>query len=213
MLAKTIALTLLIFVGLGFGLYRGLIWVGTEMSWRSDGYIEAVGAALLALLMAWLLFRVVALAVLQVFADEIVAAVEQKHYPQAAKTAKALPLPRDLANSLKGAGRALFYNALALPVAGLLLFTAIGPAVVFLLVNAVLLGRELTDMAWLRQCEGDIGGNPVPSANRVMLGGAVAGLRLLPFVNLVAPVIGAAAGNHVMHSAKSARAKKDENRA
>ena len=168
---------------------------------------------MLAWVMAGVLFRVVALAVLQEFADELVAAVEQKHYPQAAKTAKALPLPRDLANSLKGAGRALFSNALALPVAGLLLFTAIGPAVVFLLVNAVLLGRELPAMAWLRQCEGDIGGNPVPSANRVMLGGAVAGMMLLPFVNLVARLSGAAAGTHVMHSAKSGRAKKDENRA
>lgn len=208
-LVKTVALTVLIFVGLGLALYRGLIWIGSEMSWGSDGFVEAVGAALLALLMAWLLFRVVALAVLQFFADEIVAAVERRHYPDAAKAAKALPLPRDLANSLKGAGRALFYNALALPVAGLLLFTAIGPAVVFLLVNAVLLGRELTDMAWLRHCEGDSGGNPVSPTTRVMLGGAVAGLMLLPFVNLIAPVIGAAAGTHVMHLAKAGRAKED----
>ena len=213
-LAKTVALTILVFVGVGVGLYYALIWVGTEWSVSSDGTLEAVAAALIALVAAWLLFRVVALAVLQLFADEIVAAVEKRHYPQAAAKAKALPLPRDIANSLKGAGRALLFNALALPIAGLLLFTAIGPALVFLVVNAVLLGRELTDMAWLRHCawagEGDVEGNPVPKADRFMLGAAIAGLMLVPFVNLIAPVIGAAAGTHVMHGALAKRENKDD---
>lgn len=205
-LAKTIAVTLLVFAALGVGLYFLLIWSFAGLGWSGGGFAEATAAALIAILAGWLLFRVVALAVLQLFADEIVAAVEARHYPVAAASAKALPFASDLANSLRGAGRALVFNALALPVAGLLVFTAIGPAIVFLVVNAVLLGRELTDMAWLRHCGGDTKGNPVPKSERLALGGAVAGLMLVPFVNLVAPVIGAAAGTHLTQGCLARRA-------
>ena len=99
---------------------------------------------------------------------------------------------------LPAALRALGYNLLALPVAAVLVFTAIGPALVFLAVNAVLLGRELTDMAWLRHCEGDTRGNPVPKAERILLGAVVAGMMAVPVVNLVAPLVGAAAGTHLV---------------
>lgn len=209
-LVKTVAVTVLVFVALGVGLYYALIWIGTEFSVSSTGMAEAAAATLTALLASWLLFRIVALAVMQLFADEIVAAVEKRHYPEAAATAKALPLHRDIANSLQGAGRALLFNALALPIAGLLLFTAIGPAVVFLLINAVLLGRELTDMAWLRHCDGDVKGNPVSGMERVLLGGAIAGVMLVPFANLLAPVIGAAAGTHLMHGVRAKRANGEQ---
>lgn len=196
-LAKTVFVTMLVFIAFAWGIYAALIWVGTEMSWSTGGWAEAAAAAIIASVAAWLLFRVIALAVLQFFADEIVAAVEEKHYPGAAAKAKALPFRRDLANSLRGVGRAVLFNALALPVAAVLFFTAIGPAVVFLVVNAVLLGRELTDMAWLRHCEGDVKGNPVKKLDRIALGGAIAGLMVVPFVNLIAPVLGAAAGTHL----------------
>jgi len=69
---------------------------------------------------------------------------------------------------------------------------------VFLAVNAVLLGRELTDMAWLRHCAGDERGNPVGRGERLLMGAAIAGMMLVPALNLVAPVIGAAAGTHLV---------------
>lgn len=196
-LGKTVVVTLLVFVALGVGLYAALVWLFAWMGWSDGGLAEATAAALIALLSGWLLFRVVALAVLQFFADEIVAAVEARHYPVAAASASRLPIAKDLANSLHGVGRALLFNLLALPVAAFLFFTAIGPAIVFLVVNAVLLGRELTDMSWLRHCGGNPAGNPVPKFERLALGGAVAALMLVPFVNFLAPVIGAAAGTHL----------------
>ncbi|MEM7689464.1 MAG: EI24 domain-containing protein [Pseudomonadota bacterium] len=197
---KTVVVTVLAFIAFAWALYAAFIWVGTEMSWSAGGWGEAAAAVIVTILAAWLLFRVIALAVLQFFADEIVEAVEARHYPGAAARATKLPFRRDLANSLRGAGRALAFNALALPVAAVLFFTAIGPAIVFLLVNAVLLGRELTDMAWLRHCEGNVDGNPVSKFERLTLGGAIAGLMLVPFVNLIAPVLGAAAGTHLTQS-------------
>ncbi len=193
---KSIAITLALFSGLGAGLYFAFASIAERLG--QDGGWGAVFAALLAAAVMWLLFRVVAIAVLQFFADEIVAAVEARHYPAFAAQAKPLPFRRDLANSLRGLRRALGYNLLALPVAGLVMFTAIGPALVFLAVNAVLLGRELTDMAWLRHCAGDERGNPVGRGERLLMGAAIAGMMLVPALNLVAPVIGAAAGTHLV---------------
>jgi CysZ protein len=197
---KSIAATLVIFAGLGAGLYLALVRASQRYG-VDEGWAGLASAVLVPVAM-WLLFRVVAIAVLQFFADEIVAAVEARHYPALANQAKPLPFHRDLVNSLRGLARALGYNLLALPLAAVLAFTAIGPALVFLLVNAVLLGRELTDMAWLRHYTtsgaGDARGNPVPFGERVIMGGAIAGIMLLPLAGLIAPIIGAAAGTHLV---------------
>lgn len=196
---KSIAITLALFVGLGVGLYFAFATIAERLG-QSGGW-GAVFALLLVPVSVWLLFRVVAIAVLQFFADEIVAAVEARHYPALAGQAKSLPFHRDLGNSLRGLGRALGYNLLALPVAGLVTFTAIGPALVFLVVNAVLLGRELTDMAWLRHCTNrgdDRRGNPVLFGDRFLMGAAITGMMLVPLAGLIAPVIGAAAGTHLV---------------
>jgi uncharacterized protein involved in cysteine biosynthesis len=119
-------------------------------------------------------------------------------YLALASAARPLPLRREVALATRGLLRALGYNLLALPLAAVLAFTAIGPAVVFLLVNAVLLGGELTDMAWLRHCGGDVQGNPAGPAERLLLGGAIAGMMLVPLAGFIAPVIGAAAGTHLV---------------
>lgn len=193
---KSIAVTLLIFTVLGAGLYIALAETAHRVG-VSEGW-AGVLAVLLVPIALWLLFRLVAVAVLQFFADEIVAAVEARHYPVLASEARPLPFRRDLANSLKGLGRSAGYTLLALPVAGLLAFTAIGPALVLLGVNAVLLGRELTDMTWLRHCRDEKANSPVPRSERVLLGLGVAALMLVPLANLIAPIIGAAAGTHLV---------------
>lgn len=199
-LAKSVGVTLVLFAAAGAGLYLALSRL--IESYGYDDEWAGLAAAVLVPVAMWLLFRVVALAVLQFFADEIVEAVEARHYPALAAQAQALPFRRDLANSLRGLARALGYNLLALPLAAVLAFTAIGPALVFLAVNAVLLGRELTDMAWLRhqkdRAKGDDRANPVGAGERFVLGAGVAGLMLVPVAGLIGPVIGAAAGTHLV---------------
>ncbi|MEM6827334.1 MAG: EI24 domain-containing protein [Pseudomonadota bacterium] len=214
-LVKTLLVTLLIFVTLAgalwFAIAQGLEWALIPFLPEDyEGAAAAVATILISLILFWLLFRVVALAVLQFFADEVVAAVEAHHYPDAAERATPLPLQVEIALSLRGAARALVFNGLALPVALFLMITAIGPALVFLFVNAVLLGRELTDMAWLRHCEGDVKGNPVPRLERFALGAGVAGLMMVPFVNLVAPLIGAVAGTHVVQTRRTRESAEEE---
>ena len=195
---KSVALTLAVFAAAGAGLYLGLEQARQWLGWAPIHGATMILTAIIALLAFWLLFRVVAMAVLQFFADEVVAAVEARHYPALAAQAKALPFRRDLANALRGLARALGYNLLAVPLAALVAFTGIGPALVFLGVNAVLLGRELTDMAWLRHCREDEAANPASALERCVMGAAIAGLMVVPGLGLLAPVLGAAAGTHLV---------------
>lgn len=159
------------------------------------GLIAALGV----LLGGVVLWRIVALAVLQLFADEVVAAVEARHYPAAAAAARTLGWHEELSASLRGAGRAVLFNLLAAPVALVLLVTGIGAALVFTLVNALLLGRELQDMVWLRHRPGASAAAPLGKAERFALGLIVAVLLLIPFANFLAPFLGAAAAAHLIH--------------
>ena len=199
-LGKSLALTLAVFAMLGIAARFAF-----DRVLAADSYDATLGglmgwmlAAVVFLIALWLLFRIVALAVLQLFGDEVVQAVEARHYPAAA-SAHALGWREELRVGLRGLLRALGYNLLALPFAFLLMATAIGPAILFAAVNAVLLGRELTEMVALRHCD-DAGNTPLPGfATRTALGGVVVALLLVPFVNLLAPVLGAAAATHIVH--------------
>ncbi len=192
-LAKSAGVTLAVLALLGAAL-----WWGLERAFASAAWLHGTGpviATIVTLVAEWLLFRLVAIAVAQFFADEVVVAVEAKHYPEAAARARPLGLQREMAVAWQGLLRALGWNLAALPVAALLLFTGIGTVLLFGAVNAVLLGRELTDMVRLRHA----GEPPVGSLGRFALGAIVVALLSVPFVNFLAPVIGAAAATHLVH--------------
>ena len=198
-LGKSLVITLAIFLLLGWGLSFGfdaaLAWAGLD----DTGGAGTLLAVLVTIIGAWLLFRFVALFVLQFFADEVVRAVEAKHYPREAGSARSLPFGEELANGIRSTGRALLVNLVALPFAIALLVTGIGTAILFWAVNAFLLGRELQDMVWLRHRADRNEIAPLGQGRRFLLGGAVAALLLLPFVNLLAPVLGAASATHMVH--------------
>ncbi|WP_095012370.1 EI24 domain-containing protein [Tsuneonella mangrovi] len=204
-LARSVAITLAAFVLLGVGAWYGFAALLAHYGVAWNDTLGALGAILLTALGGWLLFRLVALAVLQFFADDIVKAVEARHYPDALATRRDLPFADDLANSMGGLLRALVANLVALPFALLLLVTGVGTAILFWAVNAWLLGRELTDMVRLRHRASAESGLPLPGLTRFALGGIVAALMLVPFANLLAPVIGAATATHLVHSRKTAR--------
>ncbi|MXP30999.1 hypothetical protein GRI94_18165 [Erythrobacter jejuensis] len=211
-LAKSILATLVIFAAL-----FALLWIALDSviegwiaSYADNDYSDTIATALaviIGVIAGWLLFRIVALAVIQFFADEIVLAVERKHYPDAALTARDLPFSESLRDSLRGVGRALLVNLAVMPIAAILLVTGIGTFLLFWFVNAWLLGRELQDLAWARHREPGQAPKgqtmPVPGPIRFLLGGAVAGLLAVPFINLLAPVVGAATATHLVHSRAS----------
>jgi len=198
-MAKSVAVTVAIFAVLGwaggYGLDAGLAALGLD----EDYGLSAILAAALTVIAAWLLFRIVALAVLQFFADEVVLAVERESYPLAAANARKLGLAEETRIGLVGALRALAANLAATPFALMLLFTGVGPALVFWAVNAWLLGRELIDMVWLRHRHAPGERAPVGGLERFLLGGAIAVLLAVPFANFAAPVLGAAAATHLVH--------------
>lgn len=197
-IVKSALVALALFAALGALAWWGLDRALARWSGGSED-IHGLIALLLVIGGGWLLWRVIALAVMQFFADDVVRAVEARHYPEALASARQVPMAEELAEGLKGAGRALLFNLLALPVAAVLLVTGVGAPLVFLFVNAVLLGRELTGMVWLRHRHDADAPLPLSGFERLGLGGAVAGLLTVPFVNLVAPVLGAAAATHLVH--------------
>jgi len=203
-LVKSVLATLAIFAALGLAAWAAL---SATIERYAAGY-EGLGALIaiaLTVIGGWLLFRVVALAVLQFFADDVVRAVERRHYSDAASVPD-LAFSAELAASAKGLLRVLAVNAVVLPIALILLVTGIGTALLLWGANAWLLGRELTEMVWLRHRadSGDL--VPVAGLTRFALGGIVAALLIVPFLNLLAPVLGATAATHLVHRARSTHA-------
>jgi CysZ protein len=162
---------------------------------------SGLGAVLLTLLAAWFLFPAVAIAALTTFADRIAAAIEERHYPDAAREARPVGIARGLLMGLRSAGRLILFNLIALPFYVLLLVTGIGPFILFVIVNGLAFGRDIAELAaarhgdagsrraWLRSTRGEQG----------LIGTIVSVLFLVPFANLVAPVVGVAAGIHLFN--------------
>jgi uncharacterized protein involved in cysteine biosynthesis len=198
-LVTSLLITLAVFAVLGAGLWFALSAV-------LNRFVPAVGSGwewlltlALTLALGWVLWRVIAVAVLQFFADEVVEAVERRYYPAALARARKLPFRQELAVGLRGAKRAALFNLAALPLALALAVTGVGSPLVFWGVNAVLLGRELTELVWLRHASSPEAPPPLNQAEQLALGGVCAALFLVPFVNLLAPVLGAATATHRIH--------------
>ena len=194
---KSLAATLLACAVLGTAGWWGLQALLARTLAGSE--LSQLVAAVLVLVAGWLLWRVVALAVLQFFADEVVAAIEARDYPAMAARARKLGWRAELARGLSGAARALLFNLLALPVALILLVTGVGAPLVFIAVNAVLLGRELQDMVWLRHRASPASPPPLSPLERLALGGVTAVLLTVPIINFAAPFLGAACAVHLIH--------------
>lgn len=201
--AKSLALTLALFALLGVGIW----WAADALlaAWTWHGALASAAALAVSVLALWLLFRAVAIAVVGLFADTIVAAVEAKHYPAALARARAVPFARSLAMGLRSAGRFVAVNLLLLPLYLVLLATGIGTAAAFLAVNAWLLGRDLGDMVAARHLSPEAmrAWRSATQAKRFLLGLAATGLFLVPFLNILAPVIGAAMATHLFHRSRS----------
>ena len=100
---------------------------------------------------------------------------------------------------LRSAGRALFFNLLAAPLYLLLLVTGVGTVALFAGVNALLLGRDLGEMVAVRHLADIKPWLARTRIQRAFLGLAVTILFMIPFANLLAPILGAAMATHLFH--------------
>jgi CysZ protein len=207
LLLRVILLTLLAFLVLGFALWwvmsLGIGWIGLDRVGVGADNASVFGAFLAAattLLSTLLLFRIVAVSITWIFADDIIDAVEDRHYPQHAMTGKRPGLASGAAMAVRSIVRVVGYNLLALPIYLLLLFTGVGTAIAFLLVNALLLGRDLEDMLVARHGKDHGGMRKLP---RLLLGLTGTVGMMVPFFNLIVPVLATAAAVHMAHSGVS----------
>jgi uncharacterized protein involved in cysteine biosynthesis len=206
-LLKVIALTILLFALFGVAAYFGLVWLFAWLGWTQGGFAAATAAAIIAILTGLLLFRIVAIFVLNIFSDDIVDAVERRYYPNLAETAKPPGYLLGIRMGLASTGRAVGYNIVAAPLYVLLLVTGIGVPIAFFAVNGVLLGRDLQDMVAARHMS-DYRNLAtewrLPKVQRFVLGLIAALLLAIPFVNFLAPVLAAAMATHLVHGKKEA---------
>lgn len=204
LLVRVVLLTLLAFLVLGFAMWWVMGWGIGLMGLEGFGVTadnSSIFGAFLAfattLFSTLLLFRIVAVTITWIFADDIIDAVEDRHYPKHAMTGKRPGLINGAGMALRSMVRVIGYNLLALPLYLLLLFTGIGTAIAFLLVNALLLGRDLEDMLIARHGKEHGAIRKLP---RLLLGLAGTAAMLIPFFNLVVPVLATATAVHMVHS-------------
>jgi len=179
-------------------LIGGLSWLmfDTQILTNLPGWETVIywTAVVIVPLVALLLFPAVITAVLGFFLEEVAAAVEDKWYPD-------LGPPRDVGalEATWAAGRfavvAIGLNLLVLP---LFLFPVLGQ-VAFYAVNGYLIGREYFELVMLRRLDGAaVAELRKRHTVRLWLTGALTAFLLtIPFVNIVAPVLGTAAMVHV----------------
>ena len=200
LLAKVVILTFITFLILGAGLWFALEALFAWANIGGEGIWSGLLAVAIIALSAILLFRVVAVAITWVFADDIIDAVEDRYYPLQAAFGKKPGLGAGVSMAFRSITRVIGYNLLALPIYLLLLFTGVGTAIAFLLVNALLLGRDLEDMLVARhgRARGTIGKMP-----RLLLGLLGTAGMLVPFFNLLVPVLATAMAVHLVHAGNS----------
>ena len=167
-------------------------WVDNVLSW-----------AFIALMIGLSVFLMVpvASAFVSMFLDEVADAVEDRHYPTLPKV-KGPPLSDEIRDGLAAFGVLIVANIVALlltmvlPIAGLPVFFA---------VNGFLLGREYFTVAAMRR-EGRAGAKAMRQKHRAAIwaAGVLMALPLVvPILNLVVPIIGAATFTHLYHRLKA----------
>lgn len=178
------------------GLWAAIVWVLTRTSVFETPWLDTVldtFGGLAAVILVFLLYPAVVAAVMGLFLERALAAVERRHYP-------ALPPPRQAGNaeqlgrSLRLLAMAVLLNLLALPI---YLIPALN-LVVFYTLNGYLLGREYFEMVAQRRLD-----PPTVKqlwrqrrAGILILGIGAAFISTIPIVNLAAPLIAAAAMIH-----------------
>ena len=196
-LAQSLALTLLLLAISGAAIFFGARWALTHWKWLDEAQLDMAGILIVLAIVAgsWLLFRAVAIVVVGLFADGIVADVEGRHYPAAAQRAVDVGWRQNISLALASLVRLVGGNLLALPVYILLLVTGIGTPIFALLVNALLLGRDLEAMVLARHPDQPRLDKPA----RWSLGLLSAASFVVPIANLLAPILSAAMAVHMLH--------------
>ena len=196
-LLRSLTLATAVLVGLATAVWFFL--AGTDLfAFRPVEWIVDVLGGIAVVAVTWLLFPAVASFFAGLFLDEIVAAVEERHYPDN-PPARPVPLSTATAVSLRFAGAAAMLNLLALPFYVVAFWFPPLAVAIFYCLNGYLLSREYYELVALGRLDaGEVETLRKADRRRLFLAGVViAFLFTVPVVNLFAPVIGIAAMAHM----------------
>lgn len=193
-IAWSFVLAVLVFAGLWLALWVVLSHTAiSDMLWI-DTTVDVLGG-LAAIALTFILFPGVVAAILPLFADRIITAVESRHYPDLPPP-RTQPIAEQVATALRFLAVVLALNVLVLP----LYLVPVVNALVFYGVNGYLLGREYYEMVAPRRLDTEQR-RALWRRRRlgfVLAGVAFAFLSTLPLVNLLAPALAAAVMTHLV---------------
>jgi uncharacterized protein involved in cysteine biosynthesis len=172
----------------------------TSRPWLNE-MIQWLGS-LVAVVLAWLLFPLAIATSLGLFADEVIEAVERRHYPDL-PPAPGMRLASSIWGSVRFAAVALTLNLLVLP-----LYLVPGANVIlYLALNGYLLGREYFEQVAQRRLDWrSIALLRRSARTRLWWAGVwIAALLTVPVLNLIAPVIATCFMVHLFESLQRGR--------
>ena len=195
---KIVGLGVLLSLGLFVALYFALLWV---MGWVLPDTLALpwIGTATLGLMLLASMFLMVpvASAFTGFFLEDVAELVEKEHYPNLPEV-RQLSFLEGLGDTMRFFGVIVVANLLALMIYPFVIPFA---PLLFFGMNGYLLGREYFQMAALRRMDRGAA-RALYERNRatVWATGALMALPLsIPVLNLVVPVVGAAAFTHLFH--------------
>lgn len=165
-------------------------WMTGEGSW----FFATLGTVLV----AWFFLPAISSIVTAFFLDEVIEAVEARHFPDLPETPGQPSVPM-ITTSIKFTAVEIGINLLALPFYFLALFTGFLTPILFYGINGYLMSREYFEMVGFHRL-GEKETRDLRRAHRFRLfwyGVVMAFATTIPVVNLIAPVLNAAIMTHV----------------
>ena len=158
------------------------------------GFLVGVFGLFVFFAMFWVLFVVIVQIIAGFYLEDIVSAVEARHYPELPPAA-APPLSGMAVAAVQYFAMLVLLNLLAMPFYLIPLFGV----VVFYLVNGYLIGREYYELVALRRIDAASAKTLRRTRRGMVLGAGMitAVLFSIPLVNLVAPIVATAAMVHI----------------
>jgi len=185
----------------GFDPTGGLAWIGIEwlrsaLLWVIGGVVGFLGIFVFFGLF-WLLFVIIVQTVSSFYLERVILAVEARHYP-GLPTAEAQTVADMVVSTLQFFGFMVVLNILALPFYFIPLF-GVG---LFYLINGYLIGREYFELVAFRRVDRRTAGIIRKAQRGTVLGTGMATTVMfsIPLLNLVAPVLTAAAMVHMFQA-------------
>lgn len=196
--AASAVVALLCFSGVWWGVREGVVWVAGRWP-KYAGWLK-YGQGTLGFITALLLFPATFVLVASFFQEIVADLVEAEHYPEL-PPADGAPLRTAILAALRFFALMVTVNVIALPFYLALMWLAGSGALLMLAVNGLLAGREYYEIVALRRMSRyDMDVSRRKNRGAYFLTGlCIAGLGLIPVVNLLVPVLGIAVMVHLFH--------------